>query len=403
MTQNTQKYTYVIIGGGRAGASAAKSIRSHDSTGSVIILSSEDQFPYDRPPLSKKLWQNQKSVDDLYIEERDFYAEQNIEIRCGTTIRSIDSENKTVSDSEDQSWGYSKLLLAPGVKSKKIPCPGGDLEGIVYYRTLDDYNILRNRLEPGFKVLVIGGGFIGSEMAAALSLQQVSVSMLFPEPYLGSGQFPASLGHAIQEDYQSRGILLYPGDKPEYIEKSTGMYQVTTQSGNRLSAHLIVAGVGAVPPLGLAKSAHLKIDDGIFVNDQLQTSNPDIYAAGDAISCYYPSLDKRVRIEHWDGARASGKIAGQNMTGNTTPYTTLPYFFSDLFDLGYEAVGEINTSLTMVEDWVTPFSKGVVYYLDEAVLKGVLLVDTWNKVVTARELIKPDRTYKPEELTGKIQ
>ncbi|MCX7919424.1 MAG: NAD(P)/FAD-dependent oxidoreductase [bacterium] len=399
----TQHYQYIIIGGGLAGVSAIAGIRERDTNGSILLLSDENQLPYDRPPLSKKLWFGKKKVEDIFLHNHQFYTESGVKLTLGTKAVAVDAIRKLVFDNKQNEYHYEKLLIATGGNPRLLPIEGGNLDGLIYFRTLDDYLTLKTRISQKPSVLIIGGGFIGTELAAALNMNQIEVTMLFPEAYPVSRVFPESLGKAIQSRYLEHGIKILNEDKPISISKLGNQYITKTESAKQIVTDLIVIGIGIIPETGLAAAAGLKTGNGILVNEYLQTSNQDIYAAGDNTLFPYQALGQLFRVEHWDNALNQGKYAGRNMAGANESYDYMPYFFSDLFEFGYEAVGEINSTLETFADWQEVNHTGVIYYLQDNIVRGVMLCNVWDKVEQARELIRKAERVTPEKLVGLIR
>jgi 3-phenylpropionate/trans-cinnamate dioxygenase ferredoxin reductase subunit len=400
---STQRSKYVIVGTGLAGASAASGIRERDPQGSILLIGSEEHLPYDRPPLSKQLWFGRKQVEEVFLHDRTYYAHSGIELLLHTTVVAVDARQKLIQDASGRSYHFEKLLLATGGTPRTLPIPGGASPGIVYLRTLDDYRRLRAVATKGTSALVIGGGFIGSEIAAGLHANHVNVTMLFPAPYLCQRVFPDALGRAIQAEYVRKGVHVLAEDEPVEISQRDDQYLTRTRGGRSVESDLVVAGIGIAPQLKLAATARLEAGNGIVVNEYLQTSEPDIYAAGDNAFFPYAALDQRTRVEHWDNALHQGKYAGRNMAGAREPYAYLPFFFSDLFDFGYEAVGDVNAALTSFADWQTENHTGVVYYLRGGRVCGIMLCNLWEKLERARELIRSREPWTYDSLRGAIR
>jgi len=396
-------YRYVIVGGGLAGASAVEGIREKDADGSILLVGSEHHLPYDRPPLTKKLWFGKKKVEDIFLHDREYYASRGADLALGTRVIQVDARRRTVADNQGNTYRYDKLLLATGGIPRSLEIPGGDLAGICHYRYLDDYLKTRAEAAPGKSALVIGGGFIGSEIAAALTINQLEVTMVYPEPYLVERVFPEHLGRALQDLYRARGITIEAGDAPASFEKSGDRFVTHTRNGKRIESDILLVGVGILPAVHLAQSAGLAMENGIAVNELLQTSDPGIYAAGDNAFFPYQALGQRTRIEHWDNALNQGKHAGRNMAGLREPFTYMPYFFSDLFEFGYEAVGDVNSKLETFADWRKENDTGVIYYLSDGKVRGAMMCNVWEKVEDARELIQQGRRMTPEDLRGAIR
>lgn len=383
-----QKYEYVIVGAGLAGASAVKGIREVDAKAPILMLGRERHLPYDRPPLSKRLWTGKATLSSIVLHDAQYYDDQGVELVLGRTVVALDPATRTLTDNEGNVYQYGKLLLATGGMPKQLPLPGASLRNVYTYRTLDDYLTISREALPGSRAVIIGGGFIGAEMAAALRLNGVDVTMVFPEPHLGRRIFPQSLGQAIQSDYLKRGVSIHAEDVPVGFEQAASKVVTFTSKGQRLTADFVITGTGILPSQELAAAAGISTGNGIVVDEFLATSDANIFAAGDNAHFPYSALGLKTRVEHWDNALNQGRQAGRNMAGAHEPYSYMPYFYSDLFDFGFEAVGEIDSSLEIQTDWVTENTKGIVYYLRNGLIRGVMLCDIWSKLGWARELIK---------------
>ena len=398
-----KKFKYIVVGGGLAGCWAIDGIRTLDKTGSVLLIGDEKYLPYDRPPLTKKLWFGKKKVEEIFVHPPQYFTDNRADVVLNTTAITLDAGSQTITCGDGSIYQYEQLLLATGGRPRRLDIEGGNLDGIYYYRYLDDFVKLQAGVHGGTKALVIGGGFIGSEIAAALNINKVEVTMLFPETYLTEQVFPKTLGHAITEDYVQRGVKIIAQDIPVSIARR-GMNLITrTKNGKEITSDVIIAGIGIKPDLQLAEPAGLALENGIAVNEFLQTSIPNIYAAGDNAYFPYQALGRRMRVEHWDNAINQGKTAGMNMAGAHTAYTHMPYFFSDLFDFGYEAVGLVSSKLETVADWQKENNTGVVYYLEDGKVRGAMMCNVWDKVDAVRKLIKSGRRIAAENLQGLIR
>ncbi|MFZ3018128.1 MAG: FAD-dependent oxidoreductase [Gallionella sp.] len=399
----TSDYDYVIVGSGLAGASAVEGIRERDATGSILMVAEESHLPYDRPPLSKKLWFGKMQVEDIFLHDRSFYEMHGVTLALGAAASRLDPAAKTISVVGGASYGYGKLLLATGCKPRKLDIPGGDLDGICYFRNLDDYLHTKGKAAAGKSAVVIGGGFIGSELAAALNINRLDVTMIFPGELLCDRVLPDYLARAVQQRYREKGVRILATDQPVSFAKNGDGFVTRTGKGETIASDIVIVGVGVVPELALAQSGGLETGNGIVVNEYLQTSSPDIYAAGDNAFFPYRVLGQAMRIEHWDHALTQGKWAGRNMAGAHEPYTHQPYFFSDLFEFGYEATGEVDSRLETFADWQKENDTGVVYYLRDGKVRGVMMCNVWDKVEAARELIRKGVTMTPGQLRGLIR
>ena len=388
-------FRYLIVGGGMTADAAVKGIRLTDAAGSIGMICSENHPPYDRPPLSKALWKGEP-LEGIWRKT----PQKNLDVLLARTVVRVDAERKRVLDSEGETYSYGRLLLATGGRSRRLK---PDPAGVVYYRTLDDYHRLRELCTKGNSFAVIGGGFIGSEIAAALAMRKKSVTMIIPQETIGARVYPPPLGRFLNDYYRGKGVELLTGASVSGIEQGGNRYTVRTSGGKQIDVDGVIAGIGIEPNAELASAAGLAVENGIRVDALLRTTNVDIYAAGDAANFFSPHLGKNVRVEHEDNANTMGGTAGKNMAGESLPYTHLPFFYSDLFDLGYEAVGELDAGLETVADWREEFREGVVYYLKEGRVQGVLLWNTWGKLEAARELIAAKGTHDRKDLLGRIK
>jgi 3-phenylpropionate/trans-cinnamate dioxygenase ferredoxin reductase subunit len=388
-------YHYLIVGGGMTADSAVRGIRALDAEGSIGLISRESAPPYDRPPLTKGLWQG-KNEEDIWRGTEEL----GVEMHLGRTAVHLDPEDRTVTDDLDETYHYEKLLLATGGSPRKLPFGEGQ---VMYYRTYQDFKRLQNLAGEKGDFVIIGGGFIGAEIAAALAMQDRHVSMVFPESTLGANRLPKQLGEFLNDYYESQGVTLHAGHAVVGLEAKGDRSLVTTDEGNKIEADAVVAGLGIMPNTVLAEVAGLEVDDGILVNPRLETSHPDIFAAGDVAAFHNPALGLRMRVEHEDNANKMGDLAGRSMAGEDVEYDYLPYFYSDLFEYGYEAVGLFHNDMDIVEDWVKPNEQGVVYFLRDDRLYGVLLWNTWGKLEAARDLISAAGPYQPDDLLGQIR
>jgi 3-phenylpropionate/trans-cinnamate dioxygenase ferredoxin reductase subunit len=388
-------YTYLIVGGGMTADAAVHGIREVDRQGSIGLICAEGHPPYDRPPLSKKLWKD-KPLESIWRHTEC----QDVALHLNRTARQLDPQTKRVTDDQGTVYSYGKLLLAVGGTPRRLPFGG---EHIIYFRTLRDYERLRSQTAAGQQFAVIGGGFIGSEIAAALAMNGKKVVMIFPEAGIGSHIFPPDLVRFLNDYYREKGVEILAGQVVDGLEIRGGRPALKLRNRSlEIVADGAVAGLGIEPNVELARSAGLEVENGIKVDTGLRTSHPDIYAAGDVASFYNPALGRRIRVEHEDNANTMGRLAGLAMAGRSVNYDHLPFFYSDLFELGYEAVGEVDSRLETVADWKKPYREGVIYYLRDGRVRGVLLWNVWEQVGAARTLIAEPGPFRPENLKGRL-
>ena len=389
---------YLIVGGGMAADAAVRGIREVDADGPITIVGAEKDPPYKRPMLSKGLWTG-KPLEKVWSNTE----KKGADLHLDRMISALDLAKHQATDDHGDSYHYQKLLLATG----STPRDSGLGDQVINYRSLDDYRHLREMTERGQRIAVIGGGFIGSELAASLATNDKDVTMIFPAQTISDRVLPPNLGRFMTDYYRDKGVnvlsecmatgLRAQGDKLLLTVKSE-----VDGSERELEVDGVVSGIGAMPNLDLAKAAGLDIGDGLLVDDHLRTSHPVVFAAGDIASVEQPALGGRRRVEHEDAAKSMGKAAGRNMAGQDELYHYLPMFYSDLFDMGYEAVGDVDTRLETVADWADPNRKGVIYYLKDGRIRGVLLWNVWDQVDAARALITAGEPVTPASVVGKI-
>lgn len=389
-----QGYRYLIVGGGMAGDAAAQAIHQTDPDASIGILCAENHPPYDRPPLSKGLWKD-TSEDEIWRPIQDSGAE----LHLGRCAASIDADKHLVVDDRGTEYGYEKLLLATGGVPRTL---GIQSDRVIAYRSLDDYRHLRALAKPGARIAVVGGGFIGSELAASLAMNDCKVSLVFPEDSLGEKVYPYGLSARLDELYRSHGVELLACRMVKGGEQQGDEIRLQLDDGSSIVFDAVAAGLGIQPATALAEAAGLAVENGVVVDDCMRSSVADIFAAGDIASFPNSALGRR-RVEHENAAISTGHRAGLAMAGKPDPYDELPFFYSDLFDAGYEAVGMLDARLDMAEDWVTPNHEGVVYYLDDGRVRGVLLWNVWGQVDAARALIADPGPHDADSLRGRIR
>lgn len=389
-------FTYLIVGGGMTADAAARGIREADPNGPIGVVGAEPHPPYNRPPLSKALWKGDPE-ESIWRNT----AATSAQLVLARRVMAIDPRAHTATDDRGDVYGFKKLLLATGGAPRQLPLKS---DPVIYFRTLDDYRGLRALANERVGCVVVGGGFIGSEVAAALRMQGRDVTMLVPEAGLGARVFPADLSLFLVDYYRQKGVTMRTGEGMAGLDQRGSRCIVRTGAGSELAADVVVAGLGILPAVELAEQAGLRVENGIAVDEFCRTSHPDVYAAGDVANFPSPVLGARLRVEHEDNANTMGRIAGLNMAGRSTTYHHLPFFYSDLFDLGYEAVGDLDARLETVADWKggEPFREGVVYYLKDGRVRGVLLWNTWGQVDHARALIAQPGPLRPADLKGRL-
>jgi len=389
------EYDHLIVGAGMTADAAAKAIHEADAAARIGVVGDEEQAPYERPPLSKALWKDDKPVESIDLGT----AKTGAVLHLGRCIVALDRAAHRATDDQGGVYRYRKLLLATGAAPRRLPFVG---ERVIDFRTVDDYLKLRRYAVPGAQIAVVGAGFIGSEIAASLASKGCKVTMLFPGTGIGAGRYPLSLSNFLGGYYRERGVTLRAGVRVIDGRSTEDRVDVTLSDGTTVQFDAVVAGLGVTPNTELAAAAGLAVDNGIVVDAQLRTNDPDIFAAGDVANFPCAPLGMRLRVEHENAAISMGHHAGRNMAGADEAYTTLPFFYSDLFDLGYEAVGLLDDRFEIVEQWTQPYREGVVYYLDGGRVRGVLLWNVWGQVDPARELIAAPGPFDVENVRRRL-
>jgi NADPH-dependent 2,4-dienoyl-CoA reductase/sulfur reductase-like enzyme len=343
-------YEYVILGGGLAAGYAAQAFAEENTPpGKLCILSAENKLPYERPPLSKGFLAGEKAEDDILINEPEFYEENKIDIFLNSLVEQVDLKQKKLY-TDSATIGFEKLLIATGARPRHLDVPGADLEGIYYLRRVGDAKRIRQAAEEANEAVVIGGSFIGMEVASVLQSADVDVTMVFPEAHVWEAFFTLEMSAFFENYYRDRGVIIMPRAEVVEFEGANGrLTRVVLKSGTRLEANLVVAGVGVQPNTELFAGNGLQMSDGgIVVNRFLETNLPGVFAVGDV--AYYNDVlfDRSRRIEHWDNAMSQGQHAIKNMMGAHEPFVHVPYFFSDVFDLSYEFWGDTTAAQEIV-------------------------------------------------------
>lgn len=332
---------YLLIGGGLSCASAARAIRQADSSGSVMLVSREVHLPYHRPPLSKEYMQGRKADSVVFIEPSEFYRVNNVELVPGQAVERLDLARKVATLTQGDEIEFDKALLGMGGQPIKLPLEGSDLPGVHYFRTLDDAIEVSRRARPSDRAVIIGGGFIGVELASSLTQRGMSVTLINRSSHLWSRFADKRLADYVEHYCQQRGVSFMMGQQASSIQGPHRARAVALASGQSVPCELAVIAVGIEPSVELARQAGLQINNGVLVNEYMQTSQADMYAAGDLANYPDPFFHIRRRVEHWGQAEYTGSLAGANMAGgNEKKYDLLTYIWSDIFDLHLEFAGE---------------------------------------------------------------
>jgi 3-phenylpropionate/trans-cinnamate dioxygenase ferredoxin reductase component len=380
--------TFVIVGGGLAGAKAAQTLREEGFEGRVVILAEEDLRPYERPPLSKDYLRGEAEQDVIWVHPADFYATHGIELRTGVRVTTLALDASEVELDGGERIGFDRLLLATGAAPRRLPVPGADLEGVHLLRTVGDSDRLRDAFVAAERLVVIGAGWIGAEVTASARQKGLEVTMVAPEEVPLERVLGREVGAIYRDVHASHGVELALGTGVEAIEGDGRVSGVRTTDGRLLEADLVVVGVGVAPRTELAEAADLRVEDGVLVDDRLRTSFPSVFAAGDVARAWHPLLGTAVRVEHWANALEQGPVAARNMLGHDLPYDRVPYFFSDQYDVGMEYAG-------YATDWDRIVFRGdpaamefIAFWMQGRQLVAGMNVNTWDVSDQIQELIR---------------
>ena len=335
----TSDQTYVIVGASLAGAKAAETLREEGFAGRVVLVGAESERPYERPPLSKDYLRGEVGREKVHVHDEGFYAEHQIELRLGRTAVQLDTLAGELELDDGERLRYDRLLLATGSEPRRLEIPGGDLDGVMYLRSVQDSDALRERLDRGGAVVVVGAGWIGAEVAASARQRGLDVTVVEPAAVPLERVLGAEVGAIYRDIHTDHGTRMLMGTGVEAFEGDDTIGRVRTSDGRTLECDFAVVGVGVQPRIRLAAQAGLDVDDGILVDEYLETSKRGVFAAGDVANGLHPVYGERIQVEHWANALNQGPAAARNMLGQGVPYERLPYFFSDQYEVGMEYSG----------------------------------------------------------------
>jgi len=390
--------TYIIVGASLAGAKAAEELRSEGFDGRIVLIGSEPERPYERPPLTKDYLRGETAREKTYVHDPGFYEEHRIELETGLSVTSIDPGAARISISDGRELTYDRLLLTTGAEPRRISIPGAGLDGVYYLRTLADCDALRGRLEAGGHVVVVGAGWIGSEFAASARMRGLEVTLIDPLALPNERIFGAEIGAFYRDVHRQHGIKLMLGEGVEAFEGKGVVERVRAASGKPIACDFAVVGVGVVPRVDLALEAGLEVDNGLLVDETLAASSPHVFAAGDVARAFNPFYGERIRVEHWSNALNQGPAAARAMLGQPVSYDRIPYFYSDQYDIGMEYSGYAPQWDEVLFRGDRSDGKFVAFWLrDHRVLAG-MNVNVWDVNEQVQALIRSRRPVDPAAL-----
>ena len=406
MAENeTDRETYVVVGASLAGAKAVEALRDAGFDGRIILVGEETDRPYERPVLSKELLKGEKPREKAYVHAEDWYAEHDVELLLGTTATAVDRNGKVVQLSSGDELHYDKLLLTTGSSPRHISVPGADLPGVHYLRRVGEAEALRDAFAKGGRVVVVGAGWIGLEVAAGARHHGVEVTVIEPQGQPLLGVLGEEVGAVFARLHRDHGVDLRLGTGVEGFEAlAGGGVGVRTSTGDVVEGDLVVVGVGITPNTQLAEAAGLEVDNGIVVDELLRSSDPSVYAAGDVANAVNPLLGTRVRVEHWANAQNQGTAAGKSMAGKGEPYAKLPYFFTDQYDLSMEYHGYAGRDEPNVADQVVVRGEPLggkpwyAFWLGGGRVLAGMNVDDWDAADAIKALARERKVVDPARL-----
>lgn len=379
--------TFVIVGASLTGAKAAEELRDRGFEGRVILLGEERERPYERPPLSKDFLRGE-AVDKPFVHDAKFYTDSKIDLRTGVAVTAIDPLGSTVTVGGSETIEFDRLLIATGAEPRRLNLPGGDLDGIVYLRTVGDSEALGARFGDGVRVVVVGAGWIGSEVAASARQKGCEVTMIAPESAPLERVLGAELGKVYRDVHEDQGVRFLAGTGVTGFDGSSSAEAVLTDCNERVEADVVVVGAGVLPRTDLAEAARIPTDNGILVGASLETEAPGIFAAGDVANAMNPFYNRRIRVEHWANARRQGAAAARSMLGEQVQFDEIPYFFSDQYDVGMEYVGYAPESDRVVYRGDVDGCEFIAFWLKDGRVIAGMNMNVWDVSEKIRDLIR---------------
>jgi len=380
--------TYVIVGASLAGAKAAETLRTEGFDGRLMLIGAEEERPYERPPLSKDYLRGEAGRDKVYVHDAGFYSEHDIELRLERRVVGLDLSAGEVALDDGERLRYDRLLLTTGAEPRRLAVPGAELDGVLYLRSVEDSDALRQRLDRGGAVIVVGAGWIGAEVAASARQRGLDVTVLDPLTVPLERVLGGEVGAIYRDIHADHGTKLLMGTGVEAFEGETAVERVRTSDGHELDCDFVVVGVGVEPRTELAAKAGLTLDDGIAVDERLRTSAPAVFAAGDVANAYHPFYGERIRVEHWANALNQGPAAARSMLGGGEAYERLPYFFSDQYDVGMEYSGFARSWDRVVLRGDPGKREFIAFYLVRDRVVAGMNVNVWDVTNPIQSLIR---------------
>ncbi|MCG8469678.1 MAG: FAD-dependent oxidoreductase [Gemmatimonadetes bacterium] len=398
-----REFDYAIVGGGLCAAYAVDGIRELDPSGSIAVFSEESDPPYHRPPLSKEYLQTAgASRELLHVKPSGWFEGQsNLELFSRTTIDRLDPAGRTVRSESGETFRARRILLATGGTPRRLPVPGAELDGVTTFRTATDAEALREAAPGSHGIALVGAGFIGMEIAASLRKLDLDPLVIDVERRVWSAVFPPSVSGFLRRYFEDRGVRFMLGARVSALEGAGRVSRVLLESGEEIAADIVVVGIGLEPNAALADDAGLGVQDGIVVDAFGETTAAHVYAAGDVARYPDPVFGDLARTEHWDHAKAHGKLVGRNMAGAREAYDHVSYFFTHVFDLGINVFGRTGDADRAIVSGELDSGRSVVYCATDDRLSGTISINATDAMEECRELVRARPTVR--ELLEKLE
>ena len=380
--------TFVIVGASLAGGRAAQVLRKEGFDGRLVLIGAEADPPYERPPLSKEYLRGESAREKLFIAPPAFYDENDIELRLGVTAKRVDTQGRIVELESGERIPFDALLLTTGGRPRALPVQGTELEGVYYLRDIGDSERIGAELDGGRRLVVVGAGFIGSEVAASAKRKNLEVTVLEVGPVPLERALGREVGGIFAEIHRDHGVELRTGQGVERFEGERRVERVIATGGEAVDCDLVVIGVGIEPNTEIAEGTAISVDNGIVVDEYCQTDVEGIFAAGDVANYYSPVLDQRLRVEHWENAQSQGRAAALNMLGRKEPYNNVPWFWSDQYDLNMQLVGHAASWDEVVFRGDVRERKFTAFYLKDGRLLAALSVNRFRDIRPSRKIVE---------------
>ncbi|NYG08059.1 3-phenylpropionate/trans-cinnamate dioxygenase ferredoxin reductase subunit [Phycicoccus badiiscoriae] len=398
----TAERTFVVIGGGLAGAKTAEALRERGFEGRIVLFAGEPHLPYERPPLSKDYLKTGEKLEDVFVHDEDWYAAHDVELRTGTRVSGIDRDAHEVVTDTGERTAYDRVVLATGSTPRRLTIPGADLDGVFSLRTIEDSQAIRAVLVPGRRIVFIGGGWIGLEVAAAAREAGAEVTVLEALDLPLVRVLGPTVAQVFADLHRAHGVELRTGVTVEAVEGDSAVTGVRLADGVVVPADAVVVGIGAAPAVELAEAAGLDVDNGITADATGRTSDPDVFAVGDVANVEHPFLQQRIRVEHWANALNQPSLVAAAMLDQEGPEPELPYFYTDQYDLGmeYHGLGSPDDEVVVRGDLAA--REFVAFWLRDGRVTAGMNVNVWDvgdalkSLIRSRSVVPPDQLADPD-------